>query len=339
MAEVNTNAMSLRRLRGSPILRDLVREVRLDHRQFMQPYFVAPVTDTHRDAMSIPGLTGTYRETPDTLLKRIESDLEQGVRSGLLFGMPATKSAAAPFNVDETAATIARVKKAFGDAFFLSVDVCFCSFSSHGHCGVLSHEGDHLQNDATVAELARAAGIYAQAGADCVAPSDMMDGRVQAIRSELTRLDLERTILMSYSAKFHSKFYGPFRVAADSAPKAGAAALKLTDRATYQIDPGRFDDALASSLRDDDEGADILMVKPGMPYLDVLWRLSQSIAKPWAVYEVSGEYAAIELMAAQNLMNGPAAHVEAWTSLTRAGARIIISYGARHARQWINEFA
>ncbi len=330
----NSANLTLRRLRGSPILRDLVREVRLDHRQFMQPYFVAPVSESHGAPVAIPGLTGVFRETPDSLLKRIEGDLEHGVRAGLLFGVPAHKQATAPFAVDDTVAIIERVKRAFGDAFFLAVDVCFCSFTEHGHCGVLSSEGDHLENGATVAELARAAGLYAAAGADCVAPSDMMDGRVGAIRAELNRLGLERTVLMSYSAKFHSKFYGPFRAAADSTPKRG-----MEDRSTYQIDPGRYDDAWASSVRDDEEGADILMVKPGMPYLDVLWRLSQSINKPWAVYEVSGEYAAIELMAREGLMNGPAAHVESWTALKRAGARIIISYGSRHARQWINEFA
>jgi porphobilinogen synthase len=150
----------------------------------------------------------------------------------------------------------------------------------------------------------------------------------------LDQAGLERTLLMSYSAKFHSKFYGPFRVAADSAPKGGTS---LKDRATYQIDPGSPRDALASSLRDAEEGADILMVKPGLPYLDVLADLSRQIPKPWAVYEVSGEFAAIELMAAQGLVNGPAAHVESWTAFVRAGASMIITYGARSAKLWLEQ--
>ena len=180
--------------------------------------------------------------------------------------------------------------------------------------------------------LAQLALSYAQAGADCVAPSDMMDGRVRAIRTALDQNHLERTLLMSYSAKFHSKFYGPFRIAADAAPKGGTF---LKDRATYQIDPAHSQDAVTSSWRDAQEGADILMVKPGMPYLDMLYRLAKEIPKPWAVYQVSGEYASIELMAEKGLINGPAAHVEAWTAFVRAGASIIISYGARYATQYL----
>jgi porphobilinogen synthase len=159
----------------------------------------------------------------------------------------------------------------------------------------------------------------------------MMDGRVGAIRKILSENGLERTLLMSYSAKFNSKFYGPFRAAADSAPKGSL----LKDRATYQIDPGTPRDALASSLRDAEEGADILMVKPGLPYLDILARLSQEIPLPWAVYEVSGEFAAIELMAERGFMAREAAHVEAWTAFARAGAQIIITYGARYAKEWL----
>jgi porphobilinogen synthase len=164
----------------------------------------------------------------------------------------------------------------------------------------------------------------------------MMDGRVGAIRSALDERGLERSLIMSYSAKFHSRFYGPFRAAADSAPKGGVG---LKDRATYQIDPGSPRDAFASSWRDAEEGADILMVKPGLPYLDMLARLSDEIPKPWAVYEVSGEYAAIELLAREGLMPGPAAHVEAWTAFVRAGASMIITYGARYARQWLEQMS
>ena len=196
-----------------------------------------------------------------------------------------------------------------------------------------------MDNGPTVAALADSALAFAQAGADCVAPSDMMDGRIGAIRDKLEKNGLDSTLLMSYSAKFHSKFYGPFRVAADSAPKGAVVSNELKDRATYQIDPGNYTDALESSLRDAEEGADILMVKPGLPYLDILARLSAQITKPWAVYEVSGEYAAIEVLAAQGLMAGPQAHLECWTAFTRAGASIIISYGSRYAREWIKQFS
>jgi porphobilinogen synthase len=323
--------MDLRRLRQSPLVRELVREYRVSVEQLIQPHFVV---EGIRAREEVPGLTGTFRETPDSLLAQVEKDLKVGANKLLLFGVPGDKKTHG-FDPSFTAGQIAALKKRFGDDLFVAVDVCLCSSTTHGQCGVLTAEGDHVDNSVTVAELARAALAYAEAGADCVAPSDMMDGRVAAIRSALDgsgTARLERTLLMSYSAKFHSKFYGPFRVAADSAPKGGTT---LKDRATYQIDPGSPRDAHASSLRDAAEGADILMVKPGMPYLDVLASLSREIRKPWAVYEVSGEFAAIELMAKQGLINGPAAHVEAWTAFVRAGASMIITYGARFGHEWL----
>jgi porphobilinogen synthase len=321
--------LGLRRLRQNPWIRDLVRENRVSASQLIQPYFVVQGIKSRE---TIPGLTGTYRDTPDSLLKQVETDLEAGIRKMLLFGVPGEKKESG-FKYDFTAQQIAALRKRFGSDVWISVDVCLCSYTSHGHCGVLNPEGDHLENAASVRELAQAALEYAQAGADCVAPSDMMDGRIGAIRDRLDEKGLERTLLMSYAAKFHSKFYGPFRVAADSAPKGQIS--KLTDRATYQIDPANFKDARASAWRDVEEGADIMMVKPGLPYLDVLAKLSAEIDKPWAVYEVSGEFAGIELMAQQGLVNGPAAHLEAWTSFVRAGASMIITYGARFAPEWI----
>ncbi|OFZ18663.1 MAG: hypothetical protein A2X94_14225 [Bdellovibrionales bacterium GWB1_55_8] len=322
--------LSLRRLRQNPHIIDLTREVRVAVDQLIQPCFVVEGI-TSKEA--IPGLTGTFRETPDSLLHQIEKDLEAGIKKFLLFGVPGSKNAkhAEP---SFTAKQIAAVKKRFGNDVFLAVDVCLCSTTPHGQCGILTAEGDHVDNAATVTQLAEAALAFASAGADCVAPSDMMDGRIRAIREALDGAGLERTILMSYAAKFHSRFYGPFRIAADSAPKGGTP---LKDRATYQIDPACPRDALASSLRDAEEGADILMVKPGLPYLDVLADLSRRINKPWAVYEVSGEFAGIELMAAQGLVNGPAAHLESWTAFVRAGASIIITYGARYAQEWIKQ--
>ena len=320
--------LTLRRLRQSAAIRELTRQCRVSHEQMIQPYFVV---DGLKERETVPGLTGVFRETSESLLTQVEKDLEAGVRKILLFGIPQDKKLQ-NFDHSFTSNQIAGLRRRFGKDLFISIDVCLCSATAHGHCGIMNAEGDHVENSATVAELAKAATAYAQAGADCVAPSDMMDGRVAAIRTSLDQAGLDRTLIMSYSAKFNSKFYGPFRIAADSAPKGGVA---LKDRATYQIDPSRPADALASSLRDAEEGADILMVKPGLPYLDVLSQLSREIAKPWAVYEVSGEYAAIEVMAQQGLISAPEAHCEAWTAFVRAGASIIITYGARHAKGWL----
>lgn len=324
--------LTYRRLRQNVHVRELTREHRVSTSQLIQPLFAVEGIATPQ---AIPGLTGVMRDTPDSLLKQVERDLEAGVRKFLLFGVPGVKKER-DFAHEFTSTQIEALKKRFGNDLLLAVDVCLCSSTSHGQCGVLNPEGDHVLNDVTVQELAKAAAIYAQAGADCVAPSDMMDGRVAAIREALAKAGRDRTLLMSYSAKFDSRFYGPFRVAADSAPKNSTGQVKLFDRSTYQIDPGRPSDALLSSRRDAEEGADILMVKPGLPYLDVLAELSREITLPWAVYEVSGEYAAIELMAKEGLVDAPRAHVESWTAFVRAGASMIITYGARRAKDWIH---
>jgi porphobilinogen synthase len=327
------SGIGLRRLRQDPHIRALTREVRLSVDHFIQPLFVV---EGLAGPDPVPGLTGVNRDTPDSLLRQVESDVRAGVTKFLLFGVP-TGRQTHDIDWSFTAGQIAAIKKRFGRDVWLSVDVCLCSSTPHGHCGVLNPEGDHLDNAASVRELAAAAAAYAGAGADCVAPSDMMDGRVGAIRSALADANLDRTLLMSYAAKFHSQFYGPFRVAADSAPKAvDGRELGLKDRSTYQIDPARPGDALLSVERDVAEGADILMVKPGLPYLDILFSLSQQFAQPWAVYEVSGEYAAIELLARDGLTQRVPAHIETWTALKRAGASMIISYGAREARQWLS---
>lgn len=321
---------SQRRIRKSPILRELTRSVSIDPDKLIQPLFVA---EGIQKKEPIPGLTGVFRETPESLLQQVESDLEKGVKSFLLFGVPASKSER-NFDSSFTANQIAALKNKFGDKIFLAVDVCLCSSTPHGHCGILNDSRDHVMNGETVQALADAALLYARAGADCVAPSDMMDHRIRAIRETLDRNGLHQTLIMSYSAKFHSGFYGPFRVAADSAPK---SELKIQDRATYQIDPANPADAYRSSLRDMDEGADILMVKPGLPYLDVIRDLSSRIPLPWAVYEVSGEFAAIEVLAEKGLVDARRAHLESWTGFFRAGAQMIISYGARSAKEWMEK--
>jgi porphobilinogen synthase len=321
---------SNRRIRKSPILRNLTRSVSIDPGKLIQPLFVV---EGIQKKEPIPGLTGVYRDTPETLIQQVEADLERGVRSFLLFGVPGSKSER-NFDPSFTARQISELKKKFGDRIFLSVDVCLCSSTTHGHCGILNDAHDHLMNAETVEALAETALAYARAGADCVAPSDMMDHRIGAIRETLDQQGLHQTLIMSYSAKFHSGFYGPFRVAADSAPKGD---MKIRDRATYQIDPANPMDAYRSSVRDMEEGADILMVKPGLPYLDVIRDLSSQIPLPWAVYEVSGEFAAIELMAEKGLVDARRAHLESWTAFFRAGARMIITYGARSAKEWMEK--
>ncbi len=322
-----TSSLTLRRLRQNEHVRALTREVHVRPDQLIQPLFVA---EGHPHPEPVPGLTGVNQDTADSLPRQVEADLAAGVRHFLLFGVPQARRER-QIDWSFTAAQIQALKRRFGSDLWLAVDVCLCSSTPHGHCGVLSVEGDHVDNDATLPELAQAAVAYAQAGADCVAPSDMMDGRVAAIRGALDAAGLPRTVLMSYAAKFHSALYGPFRVAADSSPRGGA----LKDRSTYQLDAARPSDAWLCAERDAAEGADILMVKPGLPYLDILHELSQAIAKPWAVYHVSGEFAALEALAAQGLANRAALHREVLTAFRRAGASMIITYGARQAREWL----
>jgi porphobilinogen synthase len=322
------SSLDLRRLRQDEHVRSLAREVHVQLDQLIQPLFVAE--DVTRP-QAVPGLTGVHQESAESLLRQVEQDLKAGVHKFLLFGVPRSR-AERQIDWSFTAGQVRSLKARFGRDIWLATDVCLCSSTPHGHCGVLSAEGDHVDNDASVAELVQAALAYSQAGADCVAPSDMMDGRIRAIRAALDGAGLERTILMSYAVKFHSAFYGPFRIAADSAPKSGAA---LQDRASYQLDPARPSDAWLCAERDAGQGADILMVKPGLPYLDLLRELSRAIRKPWAVYHVSGEFAALEALAASGLGNRAALHREIMTAFRRAGANMIITYGARQARDWL----
>lgn len=330
MAGTQDMTLTLRRLRQNAFTRELAREVSLEQSRLIQPLFAVEGLST---PTPVPGLGETHRDTPDSLLKQVEKDLERGVQKFLLFGVPAQKSEST-FSQDFTAEQVANLRKRFGTSIWLAVDVCLCSYTTHGHCGVLNAERTHVDNGKSVQALADAALAFAQAGADCVAPSDMMDGRVAAIRSRLDRAGHDYTTILSYSAKFHSRFYGPFRLAADSAPQKDKLGPDLQNRATYQIDPASPRDAYASSLRDANEGADFLMVKPALYYLDILKDLSTRIPKPWFAYEVSGEFAALELLAQNGLVDRGPAHVEAWTALFRAGASAVLSYGARHFYDW-----
>ena len=320
--------LSHRRTRMNRGIRELTQRIYPAVEQFVQPLFVIDADE--REA--IPGLTDVWRDTPGSLYTQVAADINQGVRKFLLFGIPPEKHEH-DFDHDFTVRMIRALKKEFGADIWLAVDVCLCSSTTHGHCGILSDDGSEVLNEPSVDALAAAALLYAQAGADCVAPSDMMDGRVGAIRAALDSHGYDHVALMSYSAKFHSGFYGPFRVAADSAP---GKVNVLQDRASYQIDPSRSDDALQSSLRDAEEGADILMVKPGMPYLDVLADLSSEIALPWAVYQTSGEAAGFNLLHEHAIGDRARLNREAWTAFLRAGASMIISYDARHAKDWLD---
>jgi porphobilinogen synthase len=314
--------LSLRRTRVNRHLAELATEFRLHRQQLIQPLFVV---DGLSQREAVPGLRDVYRETTDSLAGQIEADLAVGISKFLLFGVPREKRDR-DFDYAFTTAQIVQLKQRFGGDIWLATDVCLCSYTRHGHCGLLNEPGDAVDNAASVEELARAAGAYAQAGADCVAPSDMMDGRVAAIRAMLDEQDNEAVAIMSYAAKFASAFYGPFRAAADSAPAAGG---RLADRCSYQLDPARRDDALRCAGRDRSEGADVLMLKPALPYLDLLPELVRQNPLPWAVYQTSGEQAGLDAAAAQGLLDADRAQRETWTACLRAGARMIISYAAR----------
>jgi porphobilinogen synthase len=322
------SSLNLRRLRQDEHIRSLTREIHVRADQLIQPLFVG---ESNSRPEPVPGLTGVHQETPESLLRQVEQDLQKGVQKFLLFGVPQARSER-QIDWSFTAGQIRALKARFGRDIWLATDVCLCSSTPHGHCGVLNAQRDHVDNDASLIELVEAALAYAGAGSDCVAPSDMMDGRIAAIRQALDQSRLERTVLMSYAVKFQSALYGPFRAAADSSPRGDSA---LQDRATYQLDPARPGDAWLCAQRDAAEGADILMVKPGLPYLDLLRELSQQIRLPWAVYHVSGEFAALEALAAQGLGNRAALHREVMTAFRRAGASMIITYGARYAHEWL----
>lgn len=318
-----------RRLRAGEAIRELTADVRLSERQFIQPVFVEEGISEPR---LVEGLTGVQVDNIETILTTIEKDLNTGVNKFLIFPVPVQRSAES-FDFSFAIRVFETIRAAFGHKVWLAADLCLCSYTSHGHCGILNQEGTKLLNDPTVKVLSNYALELAKAGADCIAPSDMMDGRIAEIRAKLDEHGYDDCCIMSYAAKFSSQFYGPFRDACHSSPE-GAA---LKDRKTYQISPLNSNDAIASALRDEEEGADILMVKPAALYTDVIASLRQRTNKPLAAYHVSGEYAAIELLAEKGLLKREAAHLEVWTALVRSGANSIISYAARYADEWIKE--
>jgi porphobilinogen synthase len=310
-----------RRLRKSEALRSMVREVRLDAKDFILPFFVRSGNGVKKPIQSMPG---NFQLSPDALLTELEEPIARGIPAILLFGIPDKKD---PVGSEAYAKdgiiqkTIAKVKKAYPDLVVIT-DVCLCEYTDHGHCGVIQ-DGD-VDNDATLELLARMAVSHAGAGADIVAPSDMMDGRVGAIREALDEVGLDHIPIMAYAAKYASAFYGPFRDAAESPPQFG-------DRRSYQMDPANSDEALREVGLDVEEGADIIMVKPALPYLDIIWRVRNAFDLPLAAYNVSGEFAMIKAAAQNGWVDGELCMMEALTAIRRAGADLIISYHALEA--------
>lgn len=310
----------LMRLRQSALMRDLCAETEWNTSQLVQPLFA--VEGISKDE-EIPGLKGVLRQTTDSLLRQIESDLKLGVRQFLLFPVP-EKKALKDFSHQYSSDVIVKIKKRFGSDLNLWVDTCLCSQTEHGHCGVI--QGNHFDSQTTLKELSRSALSFAQAGADGVAPSDMMDGRTKAIRNTLDENQFSLVPIMSYSTKFSSQFYGPFRVAASSSPKFG-------DRKSYQIDVRNRSDAMASSVRCAEEGADLLMVKPGMSAIDLILPIAEKTGLQVGAYQVSAEFASLVLLEEKGLINFDLALLESWHVFKRAGAQFIITYGAREAKR------
>lgn len=314
-----------RRLRRTESLRALVRETRLDPSDFVYPLFVVHGSGERQPIESMPG---QFRLSVDQLGAEARELKSLGVRAAMLFGLPAAKDDVGSEAYDDEGIVqqaIAALKDA-DPGLVVITDVCLCEYTSHGHCGVI-HDGE-VDNDASLELIARTAVSHARAGADVVAPSDMMDGRVAAIRAGLDEEGLTATPILAYAAKFASAFYGPFREAADSAPQFG-------DRRGYQMDPANGREALAELLEDADEGADMLMVKPALPYLDVLAEARAVADRPLAAYQVSGEYAMLKAAAAAGWLDERAAALEALTAIRRAGADLIITYYAKEAARWV----
>lgn len=310
-----------RRLRRTETIRRMVREVQLDPEDFILPFFVRPGKEVKTPITSMPGV---FQLSIDSLLKELKEPVERGIPAILLFGIPEKKDAVGSEGYAKNGIVqqaVRAIKKTYKDLVVIT-DVCLCEYTDHGHCGVIRDRD--VDNDETLDLLAKMAVSHAAAGADIVAPSDMMDGRVSAIREALDEAAFEWVPIMSYAAKYASAFYGPFRDAAESPPKFG-------DRRSYQMDPANSDEAIREVAMDVDEGADIIMVKPALPYLDVIWRVRNTFDLPLAAYNVSGEFAMIKAAAQNGWIDHDRCMMEALTSIKRAGADLIISYHALEA--------
>jgi porphobilinogen synthase len=315
-----------RRLRQSPSLRALVRETEVSATHLVMPLFVREGKGIRRPIRSMPG---QFQFSVDQLLKEAAEVYEAGVPAVILFGIPSKKDerASGAYAVNGIVPRAVRAIKKVLPELLVITDVCLCEYMSHGHCGIVRRGG--VDNAATLPVLAKSAVAYADAGADMVAPSDMMDGRVAAIRSALDKAGHTDMPIMSYAAKFASAFYGPFREAAESAPHFG-------DRRSYQMDPGNAQEALREVALDIAEGADIVMVKPGMPYLDLVRQVKDAFGYPVAVYNVSGEYSMVKAAAQNGWIDERATVLELMTGFRRAGADIILTYWAKDVARWLH---
>ncbi len=324
-ADTLPGRMRPRRLRRSALLRAMVRETRLAPERLIMPHFVVAKAQATEPIPSMPGIE---RYGFENLAEQVERDLALGIRNVLLFGLPvdADKDPEGRCAADAegpVTKAIRGLKERFGDDIMVVTDVCLCAYTTHGHCGLLDEKGT-VQNDPSLPRLAAMAVAHAEAGADVVAPSDMMDGRVAAIRDALDETGFVDTAIMSYSVKYASAYYGPFRDAADSAPGKG-------DRKAYQMDPANVREALREAMLDEEEGADMLMVKPALAYLDVIRAVKELSPLPLAAYNVSGEFSQIKAAAAQGWLDeGQIVH-ENLLGMARAGADLIITYHARDA--------
>ena len=319
-------ATRMRRLRQTGLLRGLVRETELSPSHLVLPLFVQLGEDSRTEIEAMPGVE---RLSISHAVEEAGAAHGLGVPAVLLFGVPADKDeqASGAYDAEGVVQLAVRALKEAHPELVVITDVCLCGYTSHGHCGVIRGDGS-IDNDVTLELLAKTAISHAAAGADAVAPSDMMDGRVGAIRAQLDQEGLKDTPIVAYSAKFASAFYGPFREAAESAPTFG-------DRRSYQMDPANADEAVREALLDVEEGADIVMVKPALPYLDVIRRVKEATRVPVAAYNVSGEYSMIKAAAAAGYLDERAAVLESLTAIRRAGADIVITYFAKDVAEWL----
>ena len=323
----NFPAKRLRRLRYNPLVRDMVRETELSKNDFIYPLFVVPGIKVKKPVKSMPGV---FQMSIDVVVEECKEVAELGIPAIILFGIPDHKDEVGSGAYDEKGIiqnAVRAIKKEVKNLLVIT-DVCMCEYTSHGHCGVLN--GEEILNDQTVELLAKEALTHAQAGADIIAPSDMMDGRVAAIRKILDDNGYQNIPIMSYAAKYSSGYYGPFRDAAESAPAFG-------DRRSHQMDIANSNEALREVETDIEEGADIVMVKPAGPYLDVICRVKQKFGMPTAAYQVSGEYAMIKAAGQNGWIDEERVMIESLTAIKRAGADMFLTYFAKDAVKWIEK--
>ena len=317
-----------RRLRANETIRSMIRETSLSPTDLIYPIFVKPGTGLKDEIKSMPG---QYQLSLDMLPAEIDELKSLGVPAVILFGLPSVKDEVGSEAYDEHGIVQEAIRaiKAHDPEFYVITDVCMCEYTSHGHCGILDDRGCVI-NDVTIELLAKEAVTHAEAGADMVAPSDMMDGRVAAIRAALDAEGFENVPIMAYSVKYASGYYGPFRDAADSAPTFG-------DRQGYQMDPANAEEGMREAALDIEEGADIVMVKPALAYMDMIWRVKNEFGYPTAAYNVSGEYAMVKAAAANDWIDEKRVVLETLLGFKRAGADLILTYHAKDAARWLAE--